>query len=334
MLLTPLEARKLISFCIDERCAMLAVNVDNPSVIHDCFKAAKEMDAPIIIETSRWQLEGISFGAGDPIRGIAVCIAQINIFADSKEFREIPVLYHTDHINGPDALNILSTAVKGIPFTIDGKTVHLTPSSICVDASRLSMEENTMRTNALIETSKKHDQPLTLEMEAGIDTGYTAPEVVKKLVTEVEQKHPGYLYLFAPGLGNRHGYSLEGYPDFRPENIEKSAALLKNLTGRNIGIALHGSSGLSETQLREAVRHGLTKVNWSTNNIILRSSAAREYYSVYGEKMDPKYPGFKKMATDNGVGQYVSSKFIPAVRNLITVLNSAGKAGKFVKTLL
>ncbi len=110
--------------------------------------------------------------------------------------------------------------------------------------------------------------------------------------------------------------------------------MLEKLTGRRIGIALHGSSGVSETQLRDAVRYGLTKVNWSTNNIILRSSAAREYYSLYGERMDPKYPDFKKMAMDNGVNRYVSAKFLPEVKNLITLLNGAGKASKFVKTCL
>ena len=106
-------------------------------------------------------------------------------------------------------------------------------------------------------------------MEAGLDGGLTTAEETKELIMGVEEKHPGYIALFAPGLGNRHGYSKDGYPGFKPENVSDSAAVVKELTGRDIGIVLHGSSGLADEQVRAAVIHGLTKMNWSTGIIIM-----------------------------------------------------------------
>lgn len=333
MLLTPTQARGLIEYCIAERFAVLAVNVDSSAAICDCITAAKEMDAPIILETSLWQLNGVSFGAGDTVRGLALYCAHINLMANSHEFLDVPVIYHTDHIKGPNIKEILTDAVRGLPFTVDGTTVLLSPSSISIDASELSNVENISLICSLIETSKECGRPVTLEMEAGLDRGYTHPEEVEVLVMGVEKIHPGYLALFAPGLGNRHGYSADGYPDFRPENVGENARLLERLTGRKIGVVLHGSSGLADEQIKQAVASGLTKMNWSTMGTIIRSSAASEYYETHREQMRPDRPDFKKYAMDNGVGRYISARYVPVIKKLITLLGSAGKASGFMKYL-
>jgi fructose-bisphosphate aldolase class II len=333
VLLTPPQARELIAYCIERRFALLAVNADSPAAVFDCLKAAKRTDSPIIIETSLRQLQGISFGAGDPVCGMTLYIARLNILAGSEEFYGVPVVYHTDHIRGPNTQDILTRAIEGLPFAVDKETVRLSPSSISVDASQLSEEENVSLLCGLIETSKRSGRPVTLEMEAGLDRGYTPSEEIERLVLGVEQKHPGYIALFAPGLGNRHGYSAKGYPDFRPENIKESAGLLERLTGRKIGIVLHGSSGLSDDQIREAVKSGLTKMNVSTNATIIRSRAAREYYETNAERLRPNHEDFIQTAIDNGVGSFVSGRFVPAIEHLLDLLGSAGKASGFMEGL-
>jgi len=346
MLLTPPQARKLFEYCVRERFAVLAVNADSPAALYDCLSAARSLGAPIMIETSQWQLEGISFGAGDPGRGLALYFAHLSLLASSEEFAEVPVALHTDHIRGPRTREILTQAVEGYPFAAGaadpgasgpgagtGQVVRLSPSSISLDASKLTPEENIELMCALIETSKACGRPVTLEMEAGLDSGYTTPAEVEALVMGVESRHPGYLALFAPGLGNRHGYSKEGYPDFRPETVQANAELVRRLTGRPIGIVLHGSSGLSDDQVRQAVAHGLTKMNWSTDGLILRSGAAREYYEKRREQLVPGHGEFKETAMDNGVGRYVSGRFVPKLESLIRLLNGEGKAPGFVRAL-
>ena len=333
MLLSPIQARTLITCCIREKCALLAVNADSPSAIYDCLKAAKESDAPVIVETSMWQLEGISFGAGDPVRGMAQYIAHIAILANSEEFADVPVLYHTDHIRGPLTREILLHAVKGLPLTLFGAEFLLHPSTISLDAAKLTPEENIDILCSLIEASEAAGKPVTLEMEAGLDGGLTTEDETRELVMGVEEKHPGYLALFAPGLGNRHGYSKDGYPGFKPENVSASAAFVKTLTGREIGIVLHGSSGLSDDQVRAAVVNGLTKMNWSTSGLIIRSGAAKEYYAVNADKIVPGQPEFKDLAMDNGQGAYVSQRFVPELKKLFTLLGSEGKGTKFMEEI-
>jgi len=333
MLLTPPEARRLFECCAEKGFGLLAVNADSPAAVYDCLKAAKESDAPIIIETSLRQLSGISFGAGDPIRGMALYISRLHILAASEEFSGVSVIYHTDHIRGPGTEDILTRAIEGLPFTAEGTTVRLSPSSISVDASQLSEEENISLICGLIETSEKCGRAVTLEMEAGLDRGYTPPEETERLVMGVERPHPGYIALFAPGLGNRHGYSESGYPDFRPALIGENALFLERLTGRKIGIVLHGSSGLSDNQIREAVRYGLTKMNVSTNATLIRSQAAQEYYEKNRGRLVPGQEDYTQAASDNGIARYVSGRFVPEIVRLIKLLGCAGEGSAFMRTL-
>lgn len=333
MLLSPRQAKKLIKYAIEKKFALFAVNADSPAAIRDCLQAAKEAKSPIIIETSMWQLEGISFGAGDPVRGIAQYIAHTSLLANSDEFMEVPVLYHTDHIRGPQAEEILIKAVKGLPIKGFGEELLLSPSTISLDAAQLTPVENIRILCTLIETSKECGRDITLEMEAGLDGGLTTPEEAEALVMGVESKYPGYIAMFAPGLGNQHGFSKDGYPGFTADNISQSSNQMKELTGRNIGIVLHGSSGLSHDQVREAVACGLTKMNWSTDGIIVRSAAALEYYKKYEKELTPGQAEFKERAMDNGQGQYVSESFVPVVKKMIDLLNGTGTAPEFMKSI-
>jgi fructose-bisphosphate aldolase, class II len=333
MLLAPGQVKKLIAYAIEKKFALFAVNADSPAAIHDCLKAAKGAKAPIFIETSMWQLEGISFGAGDPIRGIAQYIAHISLLANSDEFKEVPVVYHTDHIKGPQTEEILVKATEGLPIRGFGQEMLLSPSSISLDAAALAPEENVRILSKIIEASKACGREINLEMEAGVDNGLTSDEEVEALIMGVEKVHPGYISLFAPGLGNQHGFSEGGYPGFSPENITKAAALLKKLTGRPIGVVLHGASGLNDDQVREAVACGLTKMNWSTDGLIARSSKALEYYHKFEKELVPGHAEFKDKAMDNGPGQYVSESLVPLLEQKLDLLNATGMAPEFMASI-
>lgn len=167
----------------------------------------------------------------------------------------------------------------------------------------------------------------TLEMEAGVDDGLTPPDVTRRLVGAVETRYPGKLALWAPGLGTKHGLSDSGYPAFSPEAVATQRDLALELTGRPIGIALHGSSDLAESSLREAVAAGVVKVNWSSESLLIRSGAAREYYALNVDKLQSGSADFKATAMDNGVQAFVSSRYISSVMERISVLGGVGKRG-------
>ena len=74
-------------------------------------------------------------------------------------------------------------------------------------------------------------------------------------------------------------------------------------------------------------------MNWSTDGLVLRSAAAREYYESRRQQLEPGHGEFKKTAMDNGAGRYVSGRFVAKIEGLIRLLGGEGKARSFVASL-
>lgn len=320
MLLSPENARAFYRFAVENRFAALAVNADSPAAVVDCLIAAKERDAPIIIETSLWQLKGHSFGVGDPYLGVVRYLADLRILADSERFRDVPIIYHTDHIKGPETIRILKHAMES------------GASSISLDSSELDHETNISYMSELCQYAIERDLEASLEMEAGVDDGVTPLEETKKLFGEVERRHPGYLSLWAPGVGTKHGLSSE-MEGFSPVAVKEHQALASDIAGRPIGIALHGSSGLSNEQLEAAVGAGVAKVNWSSESLLIRSAAAKAYFADNAEKLTKGHGQFKAAAMDNGLQDFISEQYTPRVEERISILGGAGKGKEFLESL-
>lgn len=329
MLLNPLQARALFAHALQHRYALLAVNADSPAALNDCLEAAAQCRAPIIIEASLWQLTGHSFGAGDPLLGMARYLAHLELQASSDRYRQIPVLFHTDHIKGPQALPLLKRVLAGIPAQFGETAVSLTPSTLSLDSSELTEAENIAAACELCAHAGEHNRSITLEMEAGVDEGVTPLQVTERLIGAVEARYPGCVYLYAPGVGTRHGYSEDGYPTFSAAAIQAHRERAAELTGRPIGIALHGSSGLGEAALRDAVAAGVVKVNWSTESLQIRSAAAREYYTRSAERLERGHPQFKATAMDDGLQRHIAQEYVPRVSERIRLLGGEGMAEDF-----
>ncbi len=328
MLLNPLQSRALFAHALAGHYAVLAVNADSPAAVTDCLEAARECDAPVIIETSLWQLTGRSFGAGDPVLGLARYLADLTVLAASERFLGVPVVFHTDHIKGPATLEILGAAIRGLPL---GATT-LRASTISLDSSAMSEAENVATVSRLCTIASEGDCPLTLEMEAGVDAGVTDLAVADRLLGSVERSHPGRIALWAPGVGTQHGLSDQGYP-FSAEAVRQHRVRASRLCNRPIGIALHGSSGLGEHDLREGVAAGVVKVNWSSESLLHRSRAAQAFYSTHVGELDKTHPHWKATAMDNGLQAYVAARYVPKVIERMTLLGGAGTGRAFVSTL-
>jgi fructose-bisphosphate aldolase, class II len=312
MLLSPALARDLLQRAVAERFAILAVNADSHAAITDCMEAALACRSPIIIETSLWQLTGRSFGNGDPFLGLHRYLADLRALAESDRYKEVPVIFHTDHIKGSQTLAILEAAMLA------------GASTVSLDSSELTEAENISHLSELCRLADQHGLDLTLEMEAGLDAGVTELEVADLLIHAVESKHPGYIALWAPGVGTQHGLSSTGYP-FSPEAVADHQKRASEICGRRIGIALHGSSGLQPDDLRSGVEAGVVKVNWSSESLLIRSQAAAEYYGTHKAELDKAHPKWKATAMDNGVQQFIAERYVPVVMERLRVLGSANQ---------
>ncbi len=333
MLLNPLQARTVLQHAKTNRYAILAVNADSPAAINDCLEAARSVNAPIMIETSLWQLTSHSFGMGDPWLGMKRFMTQLELLANDTCYADIPVFYHTDHIKGDQALPLLNDAVRGLDVQMGGSSFRLSPSSISLDSSELSESENVNAILELCRTAQASNRPITLEMEAGVDDGVTPLEVAQHLIAPVEREFPGAIQLWAPGVGTIHGFSETGFPAFSSDAIRAHCDFVKNLTGREIGLALHGSSGLPDADLERAVQAGVVKVNWSSDSLLLRSQLARGYYSQFGAQLERTHPKFKNTAMDNGLQQFISSSYVPKVAARISLLGGANRVAELMNHL-
>jgi fructose/tagatose bisphosphate aldolase len=161
-------------------------------------------------------------------------------------------------------------------------------------------------------------------MEAGVDDGITPDDVAERLLSGVEQAMPGFVHLWAPGVGTSHG--LGDQSAFSPAAVARHRALAGRIAGRPVGIALHGSSGLPESALREAVAAGVAKVNWSSESLLIRSGAAREYFATRTDRFEKSHPDWKAAAMDDGVQSHVAKRYVPAVAGRIRALGAAGAA--------
>lgn len=332
MLLTANQARAVFATALCHRFALLAVNADSPAAVLDCLDAARLEDAPIIIETSLWQLTGRSFGAGDPVIGLARYLADIAVLAASPQFQSVPVIFHTDHIKGPETLRILGAAIRGVDVGSLEASVKLRASTLSLDSSELDEATNIQTICELGRMARDTRQEVALEMEAGVDHGVTPLDTADRLLGAVESVNPGDVILWAPGVGTTHG--LGSQDAFSPTAVESHQKRASQVTGREVGIALHGSSGLDALALRSAVAAGVTKVNWSSESLLLRSTAAAEYYRTNAAKLEKSHREWKGAAMDNGVQQHVSGVYVSKVRERIAILGSSGRGEVCRSTIL
>jgi fructose-bisphosphate aldolase class II len=332
MLLDPLQSRAQFGHALSHHYAILAVNADSHAAVTDVLEAAREARAPVIIEASLWQLEGRAYGAGDAVLGLARYLAELAVLANDARYRDLPVIFHTDHIKGPKTVGILTAALQGVEVRLSAGKGLLRASTISLDASSLTDDENVALVCRLAEIAAAAGAPATIEMEANVDEGHTPPERTRRLIAPVEARHPGVVWLWAPGLGTQHGLG-DGYPDFRVGLIGANVNLVRELTGRAMGLALHGSSGLDAASLAAAARAGVVKVNWSSESLLLRSSAARAYYGERAPQFDPKDPQWKATVMDNGVQGFIAARYVPRVVERMKLLGGAGQGPAFLETL-
>ena len=209
-----------------------------------------------------------------------------------------------------------------MPFGESGALLR--PSTISLDSSELTEDENIAHIAALCAAAREAGVPVTLEMEAGVDNGVSPLDVADRLLGAVEAAHPGNIYLWAPGVGTQHGFSEKGYP-FSPDAVARHRERATEICGRPIGLALHGSSGLPESALREGVAAGVVKVNWSSESLLIRSQAARDFYAVHTAELEKSHAQWKATAMDNGVQSFIAGRYVPRVAERIRILGGEGR---------
>jgi ketose-bisphosphate aldolase len=162
----------------------------------------------------------------------------------------IPVVLHLDHATELDDIK---------------RGVDLGFTSVMIDGSRLSFSENARLTRSAVEIA--HPQGVTVEAELGhvggsdventrhAESVLTEPDEARRFVAETG------VDALAVSIGTAHGI----YRQLPTLNI---ARLEEIRVATRAPLVLHGGSGTPEDQVREAVRHGVAKLNIYADNRI------------------------------------------------------------------
>lgn len=227
----------ILSNAAEHNFAVPAFNISDWSMFLGIMETSEEKDAPVIIAIHP-----------DEVSHITDCLMPAII--ERAHRSSVPVAIHWDH--GGTYEQILHAIQCG--FT-----------SVMIDGSLLSYDENVAITKRVVEAA--HAVGLTVEgelgtigktdgyAESGADTIiYTEPDVAVRFV---EQTGVDSL---AIAIGTRHGI----YP---PElKAELKLDLLREIDAAvEVPLVLHGGSNNPDSEIEEACRLGINKVNISSD---------------------------------------------------------------------
>ena len=281
--------------------AIGAFNVNNMEIIQGITEAAMEERAPLILRVSK--------GA----RSYAKHVYLMNLIKAAVEDAEqsagfdLPICVHLDH---GDSYELCKSCIDG-GFT-----------SVMIDKSGESFEENVRITKEVVDYAHAHGVVVEAELGtlAGVedevnvsaeDSSYTRPEDVQEFVERtgcdslaiaIGTSHGAYKFTAAQCTRNEKGELVP--PPLRFDILEEVS---KRLPG--FPIVLHGSSsvpqefvkkinsfggkmpdavGIPESQLRDAAKMSVCKINIDSDLRLAMTASIREHFAEHPDHFDPR----------------------------------------------
>ena len=263
--------------------AIGAFNVNNMETIQGIVSAAKEENAPLILQ--------VSSGA----RKYANPIYLRHLIEAAVEDTGLPIVMHLDH---------------GDTFELCKDCIENGFTSVMIDASAHPFEENIKITKKVVEYA--HDHGVVVEAELGklagveddvkvkdADAAYTDPDQVEEFVgrTGVDS--------LAIAIGTSHGaYKFKGEPKLRFDILEKVAQKLPGfpivLHGASsvipeyaqmieqYGGSMPGAKGVPEDLLRKAASMAVCKINIDSDLRMAFTAAVRKHFVENPSHFDPR----------------------------------------------
>ena len=294
--------------------AIGAFNVNNMEIIQGITEAAKECNAPVILQVSK--------GA----RAYANRTYLVKLVEAAVIETGLPIVLHLDH---GDSFETCKSCIDG-GFT-----------SVMIDCSSKPFEENIRITRQVVEYA--HERGVVVEAELGTLAGvedevkvshenssYTRPEDVQEFVERtgcdslaiaIGTSHGAYKFTPAQCTRNEKGILVP--PPLRFDILEEVSRRLPGFP-----IVLHGSSsvpqeyvkmineyggkmpdaiGIPEEQLRKAASMSVCKINIDSDLRLAMTGTIRKHFVEHPADFDPRT--YLKPAREN-IKQLVKHKII------------------------
>ena len=229
--------KEMLAHAKENRYAIPAFDISNYEMMRAVLDVCEEERSPALL-----------MGLGVDLVGKSLPLITSMVRAAS-DFYTVPVCFHLDH----------ATDLASVKAAIDAGF-----SSVMYDVSTLPFEENAKMTAEVVKLA--HASGVTVEAELGHvgnamvgnendsaenedpEDTLTLPEEVVKFVemTDVDA--------LAVAIGTAHGV-YKKTPTLRIDRLDEIVAVCDR------PLVLHGGSGTPDEQMKQAIAHGITKIN-------------------------------------------------------------------------
>jgi fructose-bisphosphate aldolase class II len=253
---------ELVTGAAGARSAVAAFNIITLEHIEAVVAGAEAAGSPVVLQVSENAVK-YRYGRLLPLARAAVAAA---------ERATVPVALHLDHVQSDSLLRQAPDA--GF-------------SSVMYDAARLPYAENLAATRAAADWA--HAQGLWIEAELG-EVGGKGGRPPLDAHAPGARTHPAQARAFVADTGvDALAVAVGSVHAMTTRTARLDHALLKRLADAlGVPLVLHGSSGLPDDELTEAVAGGITKVNVGTALNIAMTAAIRTYLAARPEAVDSR----------------------------------------------
>ena len=239
-----MDLKKYLAWAEEKKVAIGHFNVSDSEGFRAVVEGAKELEVPVIV--------GVSEGERDFIG-----LEQIVSLAETARTNGLPVFINADHTYSVDS------AKTAIDAGVD---------SVIIDAAEKTFEENIKLTKEVVSYARNNLSASGAEILVEGELGFigksskvleTIPEgISSETQTEPEEAREFVkatnIDLLAPSVGNIHGMVKSGNPKL---NIERIKALRE---AAGVPLVLHGGSGVTDEDFREAIKAGIRIIHINT----------------------------------------------------------------------
>lgn len=248
----------------EEKWAMGHFNFSEDEALRAIVESAAELKTPIFVGTSEGERKHLGLKQA------------VNLVKAFREEFGIPIFLNADH----------TKSFEGVAAAVDAGY-----DAILADFSAFPFEENMKLTKQSVEYAKSKNPDIVVEGELGYIRGesklqqeiieikpedLTKPEDAAQFVKETG------VDMLAPAVGNIHGIAANA-----PKLDFARIADIKKAVGESVYLVLHGGSGMSESDFKNAIEAGISMIHINTEIRVAFTESLKETISKMPEETTP-----------------------------------------------
>lgn len=225
--------KKILTHCRQAGECLPAININDCYDLLAVVKAAENCNSDVIVMTYPPVVELIP---------PEIFVGMVNALRSQTTQQ---VFLHLDHCVSPEVCQ---------------RAIDAGYDSVMIDGSQLPLSENIRLTRQIVDYA--HTRGVVVEAEIGHILGRgskaKSPEEYLARVEDVQLLYEETkVDMIAVGIGTAHGFTPER-PQIHFERLKEIAA------STPVPLVLHGGTGIPDTDLHQAIRLGICKINFGT----------------------------------------------------------------------